>query len=834
MTSHLKEKRAEIFAAVDKKNVLAALARHAALVDEALREIADRVAGGAKKMPCIVATGGYGRREMGPLSDVDVLFVSETALSPAAQTLIETVQKECWALGLKPSASVRTLQECAEAMEGDVQFLTSLLARRCVWGDKKTYAQFDALFTGHVKEKSKSAFIEAKLAERDARHKKMGDARYQLQPNVKEGKGALRDIQTLFWLCDFLGLGMGEILTAQEARTLDDAYAFFWAVRCHLQLLGASDRLSFELQPEVAARMGYTDAEPNRRAEKFMKDYFLMTNETGHLTRALCTALESGALKGARKTTMKEEVEGFTVKRSRLTAGNFADDPAEILRIFRVSQTTGLDIHPDALRHIRGAKGALAKNKTAMATFLDILLDPRNAEQTLRRMNEAGILGALIPPFEGIVAHMQYDMYHTFTADEHTLRAVGTLHDIENGKLDEAAPLAAELFGKTHSRRALYAAMFLHDIAKGAGGKHSEKGASAAKNVCPLLGLTPEETETAAWLVENHLLMTMTAYKRDLGDPKTLADFTAAVQSPERLKLLTILTTADIIAVGPGRWNNWKSGLLAALYHKAAEALAGAAPDADGYAQFAAAQRKVRRLIGEKTKTLNALIDYAPPYFWLSFTPETIASFIGAMHGREEKVRVTPVTEEDYTEVFVHAHDRKGLFATLAGALASAGASIVEARIFTLGNAKALDVFHVQNLNGHVYENTEFLKKTLKAALSGALDLKEEIAARQKNMPAKSRLFSAEPRVIIDNSASASSTVIEVNGMDRPGFLFDVTSAISALGLQISAAKIATFGTRAVDVFYVKDGFGLKILHEKKLQDIENTLKKAIYKNCGL
>jgi [protein-PII] uridylyltransferase len=652
----------------------------------------------------------------------------------------------------------------------------------------------------------------------------MGDSRYQLEPNVKEGKGGLRDIHTLLWITNFLyGVQRPEdmvrknILTAAEAATLKKALHFFWTVRCHLHFLSerADDRLSFDSQPRIAGLMGHQDAEPNVRAEKFMRDYFLLAKEVGHLTRILCAEIEAqslsgGATAGAKKMVLQDTIEKFPVKGNRLTVENantFKKFPPEIIRIFRVSQATGLDIHPDALRHIRNAIGKLApelrRSSEAHRLFLDILLDTKKAEQTLRHMNEADVLGALIPDFNNIVAHMQYDMYHVFTADEHTIHAIGMLHRLENGELAEAAPLAAALFPNIHSRRALYTAMFLHDITKGTEGKHSETGARAAKELCPRLGLTPEETETVSWLVQEHLSMAMTTLKRDLNDPKTIEDFVSVVQSPERLKLLTILTTADIMAVGPDRWNNWKSGLLAELYYKSAAVISGTNHP---HPPTLRAGPSLSRDAGHEAEQ-------------------------GASCGRGEgatQIKITPQPRHDYTEVMISTPDKKGLFATLSGSMAASGASIVEARIFTQSNGMALDVFHIQNLKGHVYENSKFLHKTIQAALNGKIDLAAEIRERQKGASRKTDLFKAAPRVIIDNNASTSNTVIEVNGHDRPGFLYDITSALSRQGLQISAAKIATFGSRTVDVFYVRDSFGLKILHPDKLQSIENSLKQAL------
>lgn len=829
------------------------------LVDRTLSGLAEQCAANVRRqteMPCIIAVGGYGRQELAPFSDVDVLFLTEGEISAQAKKLIAALNEEFWNTGLKLAYSVRSVSDCVQAMRQDLHFLTSLLERRLVWGPKDIFAKLGKSFEELRAASGPGVFVAAKLAEQEARHKKMGDSRYQLQPNIKESKGGLRDIQTLLWLTNFLygisspqGLAEKGILTVPEANTLKGAEDFFWTVRCHLHLLTgrADDRLSFDVQPEVAARMGYREPKANVRAEKFMKDYFLMASETGHLTRIICADLEArslstGGTAGTRKIALADRIDGFPVNHNRLTIHDrsvFRKTPSDILRIFRVSQQTGYDIHPDALRAVRdllkNVTPALQKDADAHRIFLDVLLDERGAEKTLRRMNEAGVLTALIPDFANIFAHMQYDMYHVYTADEHTLRAVGMMHRIENGELSDLAPLAAELFRKIHSRRALYVGIFLHDIAKGTGGMHSEKGASIARRICPRLGLSPEESETSAWLVENHLLMTMTAFKRDLNDPKTVSDFASLVQSPERLKLLTILTAADIMAVGPDRWNNWKSGLLSELYYKSMEHMSGTPQDRDDGEQFIILQKQVRRLIGTETKALQYLGDYAPKYFWLSFSTEAIAGFVHALHKNTERhdatvIRISPVPQQDFTEVFVFTPDRKGLFATLSGAMAAAGASIADARVFTLTNGMALDVFQIQDLNGHVYENSAFLQRTLKSALSGAIDLSAEIAERQKAAPRKTRLFPVQPRVIIDNDASASNTVIEVNGRDRPGFLYDVTSALTQAGLQISAAKVTTFGSRAVDVFYVKDGFGLKIVHPAKLRSIENTLKAALEK----
>lgn len=834
--------------------------KYADLTDKYIKKIAALCADlhATKKLPALVASGGYGRGELAPFSDVDILILTTGTLDASAKKWIQSLHAACWQAGIRLSYSVRSIDECAEALRGDLHFMTSLLERRFVWGDKKLYRQLEKVYGQYLRETGAGTLIAAKLAERDARHRKHGDSRALLQPNIKESKGGLRDLQNLFWLGalsdnahSVRDMVRRRLLSADEARALAAAHEFFWRVRCQMHLLAdrADDRLSFEVQPQIALRMGYDNPAPNLRAEAFMRDYFRMATETGHLTRILCTVLEAratsgGATAGSRKLALSETIDGFAVAQNRLippTPATFEKTPAEIVRIFRASQTSGFDIHPDALRQIRAllarTPDTLKDDKDALGILRDIILERKKSAATLRRMNEAGLMTALIPDFANIFAHMQYDMYHFFTADEHTINAIDMLHKIENGELQAEAPVSTVLFGQIYSRRTLYMAMLFHDMAKGTGGEHAIKGAAIARRMCPKLGLDAAETETAAWLVEHHLLMTMTAFKRDLSDPKTVADFASAVQSPERLKLLTIMTAADVLAVGPGRWNNWKAGLLRDLYARAQHILSGT-PDVlfDDAQATMVKQKAVRRLVGDKTAALRYLIDRAPADLWHSFAPETLAGFITALDknaGMKEQatvVRVLPAPAQDFTEVFIFTPDRKGLFATLAGALSAAGASIASARIFTLPDGMALDVFQVQDLQGHAYDNAAFMQRTVKSAIAGTLDIEEEIAQRQKNQPRRSQNFRVVPQVILDNNASNSHTVIEVTGKDRPGLLYAVTAGLTELGLQISAAKVTTFGSRAMDVFYVKDAYGLKIVHPEKLGRIERLLKNILDK----
>ncbi|TWB22480.1 UTP--GlnB (protein PII) uridylyltransferase GlnD [Nitrospirillum amazonense] len=804
----------------------------------------------------VVATGGYGRKEMAPFSDVDLLFLLPYKRTPRIEQVVEYVLYLLWDMGLKVGHAVRSVDECVRQALGDITIRTSLLEARFLYGDDKLYAEFRKRFTKEVVANTGPAFIEAKLAERDSRHLKFCDSRYVLEPNVKEGKGGLRDLQTLFWIAKYVyqvdkvkDLVANGVLLAEEAQRFAKAQNFLWTCRCHLHYLTGrgEDRLTFDVQGEMARRLGYTDHAGTSDVERFMKHYFLMAKDVGDLTRILCATLEQESQRPPRFAFLRRvkpsELEGFVIDNGRLSIRDerhFRDKPVDMVRLFRVAQWHNLDIHPKALRALARSISALGpkvrNDPEANRLFLEILGSRKDPEVTLRRMNEAGVLGRFLPDFGRVVAQMQYDMYHMFTVDEHTLFAMGILHDIEKGNLKDEVPLACEVIHTLSSKRALSVALLLHDVAKGRGGDHSILGAKVAEKLCPRLGMTEEETETVAWLVRQHLTMSIVAFKRDLDDEKTIRDFVDIVKSPERLKLLLVLTVADIRAVGPGRWNNWKATLLRQLYWRAEEMMSGGVVGADG---------REARIINAQGALRAQLPDWAPadvdhhlalgyPNYWLAFDPPTLAQHARLIHEAESgQAPLTIETRYDpgrsVTEVTIYTADHAGLFSRLAGAMALAGGDIVDARITTMTNGMALDVFSLQGAgpSGARFDSGEKrtrLKSSVEKALAGDIKLAPELAKRASPLPSRTRVFRVPPRVLVDNKASAGYTVIEVNGRDRPGLLYDLTRALTALNLQIASAKISTYGNAAVDVFYVKDIFGLKVAHEAKLTQIRKEL----------
>jgi [protein-PII] uridylyltransferase len=804
----------------------------------------------------LIAVGGYGRGELAPHSDIDLLFLLPYKATPHSEQTVEYMLYALWDLGLKVGQATRSIDETMAAAKADLSTRTAILEARYVWGEQKLFDDLKRAFEAQIAKGNASQFVKDKLDERNQRHLRLGDSRYVVEPNVKEGKGGLRDLHTLFWIAKYIyrvddvaKLVDLKVLSAKEAQRFARAQNFLWTVRCHLHFLSnrAEDRLTFEFQSEIARRMGYTDHAGSRGVERFMKHYFLIAKDVGDLTRIFCALLEVEQTKQPllawRRWRGEKKVEGFHVAAGRIDVDQesaFRDDPVNLIRLFHAAEEHGLDVHPHALRLITQSlkliDNDLRSSSEANRLFMEILTSRKDPEVGLRRMNEAGVFGRFVPDFGRVVAQMQFDMYHIYTVDEHTLFAIGLLAKIERGEFKEELPLATSLAPTIGSRRALYLAVLLHDIAKGRGGDHSILGEEVAQKLGPRLGLSAEETETTAWLVRWHLLMSATAFKRDIEDPQTIRDFVERVQSPERLKLLLVLTVVDIRAVGPNVWNNWKATLLRELYHRAFDLMVGGLVEEGQMQRISHAQEAVVKLLPDFSREeIESFLAKGHPFYWLSFDPETEARHARLI--REAERSGNPLTLETrveparaVTEITLYTADHAGLFSRIAGALALAGANIVDAKILTMQNGMALDTFWVQDQAGGAFDRPEKLAKLgawFERVLAGQIDPHVELA-KPKAIPLRTRTISLPPRVIIDNNASLAYTVIELNGTDRPGLLFEVTRALTSLNLQITSAKISTYGEKVVDVFYVKDLFGHKIEQGGRLRDIRIKLTAAL------
>jgi [protein-PII] uridylyltransferase len=811
------------------------------LHDQLVRIAFDLVADGELEQPlAIVGLGGTGRGEMAPFSDLDLMFL--TAAKPAAETSrrIEGLLHLLWDLKLKVGHSVRTVPELIKLAKDEITVRTAFLEARLIWGDETPFALAVQRFRKEIVAGSAAQFVAAKLAERDSRHIRMGDSRYVVEPNVKDGKGGLRDLHALYWIGKYVhgverpaDLVSAGLLSDEEYQRFERAERFFWAVRCHLHLAAgrAEERLTFDYQQQLAEVLHYADRPGKSAVERFMQFYFLNAKAVGDLTGIFLAQLdEQLARKGFRFAlpTIRrrpKHLGGLVLDRGRLSIPGdswFKEDPVRLLELFATASREKLEIHPAAMRAVtRDARLITARVRAdprANALFLDILTSMEAPDQVLRWMNEAGVFGRFIPDFGRVVAQMQFDMYHHYTVDEHSIRAIGLLAAIERGELAEDHPLATALFKQIASRRVLYVAVLLHDIAKGRGGDHSVLGADIAMKLCPRLGLDEAETETVAWLVRYHLLMSATAFKRDLADPKTIEDFIRQVQSPERLRLLLILTVVDIRAVGPGTWNDWKRLLLRSLFDAAEERLRLGHKQRGRSELIEDRQAALGDALGWKRSAVRAHARRLPDSYWLAETPDwqtSNALQIAAAEAHIGDARPSIVAEDEpgagATRITVFAVDREGLFYRICAGLAAAGASIIDARIHTTRDGMAIDNLLVQDAQGKAYGDRR-LRTRLVKAVDAAL-----ASTHLPDLPvpprglSRNQAFRVAPSVAIAEKASSRTTVVEVNARDRPALLAALARAILAEGQQIHSAHIATYGERAVDVFYVTGPDGRKL-----------------------
>ncbi|HXM00500.1 MAG TPA: [protein-PII] uridylyltransferase, partial [Rhizomicrobium sp.] len=806
----------------------------------------------------VVATGGYGRGQMAPFSDVDLLFLRPYKQTAWGESVIEFILHMLWDLGLKVGHATRSLAECVRLAKQDLTIRTSLLEARFLWGERALFDDLRKTFWSEIAAKTGHEFAEAKLAERDERHVRQGESRYLVEPNIKDGKGGLRDLQTLYWIGKFLyqvddaaDLVAHNVFTQDEFRIFQDAEAFLWDVRCRLHwLVGrAEERLSFDVQPELAKELGFSGDTPRRAVEAFMRAYFRVAKDVGDLTRIFCAALEeqnkkprpslSRLLPGFLKP--RSDAEDFYVENGRLNArsGIFRHDPVNLIRIFHTAGAKGVDVHPAALRTITRSldliDDKLRDDREANRLFLEILTSRGDPERTLRWINEAGVLGRFLPAFDHAVGLMQFNMYHHYTVDEHLIRAVGNIAAIDRGELKGEHPLASDVIKRIKSREVLYIAILLHDVAKGLPGDHSAVGAEIAYALCQRLGLSHDDAKAVAWLVRNHLVMSDTAQKRDIADPKTVRDFVATVQSPEMLRLLLVLTVADIRAVGPGVWNGWKGQLLRELYYEAEAVMSGGDATPARAARIADAKAKLAARLADLTPAQRerALSRHYDNY-WLAFNEAMLEHNARLTAEADAKGELLALSAESdifraVTEVAIYTPDHPGLFSKLAGAIAVSGGSIVDAKAFTTTDGFALDVFSVQDAEGGPFGDAgrvARLRQTIARTLSGEIRPRQVLANRPRQP--RTRAFQVRPRVNFDNEASTTATVLEVEGLDRQGLLYDVTHAIFESGLSISSSIVATYGERAVDVFYVRDGFGHKVIHAERLKSIETRLVRAL------
>ncbi|MGO4706038.1 [protein-PII] uridylyltransferase [Microvirga sp. 2MCAF38] len=809
----------------------------------------------------IVATGGYGRGTLAPGSDVDLLFLLPYKQTAWSESVVEAMLYVLWDLKLKVGHATRSVEDCLREGIADMTIRTSLLEARFLFGDKALFDNMVERFDREVIATSAAEFVDAKLKERDARVTKAGASRYVVEPNVKDGKGGLRDLNTLFWISKYVyrvrepaELVKAGLFTSDEFKLFARCEEFLWRVRCHLHFATgrAEERLTFDMQRVIAERIGFAGRGGLAAVERFMKAYFRIAKDVGDLTAIVCAELEARQAKhrpmldrvlGRFRRRRGGALEGhdFFIDNNRINVRDehvFERDPVNLIRLYWLADRHNLAIHPDATRlETRSLKligQNLRSDSEANRLFLEILTSRNAPEVVLRRMNEAGVLGRFIPDFGRIVAMMQFNMYHHYTVDEHLLRAIGVLAEIEAGQLAEEHPLANQIVGTIRNRRALYVAVLLHDIAKGREEDHSEAGAVIARKLGPRFGLDAAETDTVAWLVEHHLLMSNTAQSRDLSDPATIRSFAGMVQTMERLKLLLVLTIADIKAVGPGVWTGWKGQLLRTLYHETETMLGGGVVDLARSERIRIAQENLRAELPDWSQAdFGAYAARHTPAYWLRADEEQRQKHARFVRESDKAGRtVTTAYETDrfrgVTEFTVLSPDHPRLLAIVTGACAAAGGNIVDAQIFTTTDGMALDTIVLSRAfdrDEDELRRAGRVASAIEKALRGKVKIADLVDTKRPTKE-RSKAFHVVPEVSIDNELSTRQTVIEVSGLDRPGLLYDLTTALGKLNLNIASAHIVTFGEKAVDVFYVTDLTGTKVNHPGR----QATVRKALLK----
>ena len=804
----------------------------------------------------VCAVGGYGRGEMAPGSDLDLLFlVPDKKRQVYAKQVTEYMLYILWDLGLKVGQSIRTLDENIQMAKSDQTILTALLDLRCICGNQPLAEKLFTKFSKDVAKGKGRNYIAAKLEERDIRHSREGNSRYVIEPNIKEGKGGLRDLHVLYWIARFLDKD-GEITDAQKpsiyvdmglfdksaALRFERAADFLWRARIHLHLDAgrAAETLSFDRQTVLARKMGYASGPIEEAVEGFMREYFRNAREVGALTRIACAKLEAekslrlpkgldALLPNSRRNLQDED---FILDHGRLMFKDpmqLRDKPTLILQLFEIAGRLNLDIHPDAFSAIDFRRNIMdnnfRKDSENSKIFQKILLNSKAPFATLKVMNEAGVLGRYLQEFGSIVARTQFNMHHAYTVDEHTLRLVDNFSDLEYGELKESNPLLTDIvrgFNKDQ-RLSLYLACLLHDTGKGKGDQCIE-GAQLSRKACRRLGMSKDIKDSVSWLVRSHLDMSETAQRRDISNPETIAEFGTMVGSLSRLQMLYALTVVDIRAVGPGVWNDWKGSLLRELY-KATEAFLDSEDNLEPASKASAAKRQLsEHLTDSKYDKILPIVDDLDTSYWLSFSMTALvrhARFFDNVietklnHGVYTRVH----KPDDITELWVLTRDRIGLFADLTGVISACGAQIVGARLHTGINNRVFDVFYLQNteglafgrLNNHLLEN---LRRRITAAITDKIEI---LKAPKSKLSRRAAAIPVRPAVrFIEKGAPEGQTIIEIEGRDRPGLLFALGKKLLIENISILSAHIEVVGNRAIDVFYVSGPNGQLSSSQKK------------------
>jgi [protein-PII] uridylyltransferase len=804
-------------------------------IDQVLRNAWQRFALQGNPSVALVAVGGYGRQELHPGSDVDLLLLLREELDRHLSQCIQNFIAFLWDIGLEVGHSVRTLDQCVAEASRDLTVITNLLEARLIDGPQQLLDDLEQRLAPSQLWSTR-AFFEAKQQEQRRRHHKYYDAAYNLEPNVKEGPGGLRDVQVVGWVArrHFRARTLQQLvdhgfLTDSEYQTLISEQDFLWQVRYALHVLTGrrEDRLLFDYQQAIAKQFGYRDQDHHLAVEQFMKRYYRSIGELDRLNEMLLELFEEVIVYAdvpAEIAPIDNRFEKRFQSRNRfLEVAHdkvFKQFPRALLELFLV-----LQLFPE-LKGVRASTIRLVRDHRylideqfrydirARRLFLEILRQPRGLTHELRRMHRYGVLSAYLPVFGAVVGQMQYDLFHVYTVDEHSLFVVRNLRTFAVPEKKHEFPLCSAIFQRLPKPELLYIAGLFHDIAKGRGGDHSKLGADDALRFCRHHGMSHYEGRLVAWLVKYHLMMSMTAQRQDISDPEVITAFAGRVRDRIHLDYLYLLTVADIRATNPKLWNDWKDSLLRDLYDATLRALRrGLENPVDRTELISETQAEAWRLLSaEKTHNdldlgeVETLWEWFDDDYFLRFRPDEIAWHTRAiLHAEQCSPLVLVRQGRGGTEVFVYTRDRDNLFAAMTSILSRLGLTIQDARILTAKNRMTLDSYAVLDEGGEPITEPA-REEEICALLRDQLRCPEE-ALLPVNRLAKRQLkhFSIEPRVFFYPDDRNNRTVMEVIARDRPGLLATVASVMVACKTRVQNAKIATLGERAEDLFFITD-----------------------------
>jgi [protein-PII] uridylyltransferase len=819
----------------------------------------------------IVAQGGYGRRELSPGSDVDLVFLYPWKANPFVETLAEKVLYSLWDTGLAVGHSLRNPRGCVRLAAQDLTVKTALLDARFICGDVTVFQELQQAIQSELLTSREGArFMRDKLQEQTDRHRRYGNSIYLLQPHIKEGAGGLRDIHTALWLAkvkfkvqrlhDLVTLG---VITESELVEVEASQDFLWRVRNALHFLtgGHEDQLRFEHQDRIAAEFSGQDG----TVEQFMRLYYLHAATVSRFSEAVIARCverpRSPGTSGAPTRTVRTGMQVRGGVLSVTTARVFRESPSNLIRVFAEAQRQGVTLSPLTTRSIREHLSLfderVRSDPETVEAFLDILRAPHRVHEALYEMHRHGVLVHFVPEFANLLCLVRRDPYHTYTVDEHSLRGVLELEQLRAGAYAQSCPLLTQVMREDDKSEILFLGMLFHDIGKGRGRGHSEEGARVVSDIAERLGLDTDDAVQLTLLVRHHLLMSHLAQRRDVHDDEMVLSFAKQLGDVSTLRKLYLLTFADMKAVGPGYWNNWRDHLLGELYVRTVQMLErDVSIEEDRRARLQRIKSRVRRAIGRTVvgrsvdpRELETFLETMPDSYFLSSREDGIPAHVAlvarfrrrsAEEGAVAETMVHHVPERDYSEFTVCAADRPGLFSTLAGVLAAAGLNVLSARIATGGDGTVLDEFRISHTERREMVLEERLWRrvgeTLEGALRGEVDVETLMQqSRRPTLLAKRRKGTQEARtdVAVDNGVSRDYTVLDVYAADRIGLLFTITRCLYHLGLQIHLAKITTTLDQVLDVFYVTDERGAKVEDPARLRAMTTELTKRLLQDAA-